>query len=160
IGEMKRESGDTSVTSPVIPLLGGGLTARGVLLVAGSARLGGRVEGPRIIELPDGVTTLGRQEGVVGTIALPDAEVSRRHVQIEGGIDGGYVLVDLGSRNGTTVDGQLANVARYLRDGSVVCLGPYVLVFRTLTDTELEALNADAAAPLGDVGTLSPSLAL
>jgi transcriptional regulator with AAA-type ATPase domain len=157
---MNRAAGDTSVTSPVIPLLGGGLTARGVLLVAGSARLGGGAETARIIDLPDGTTTLGRQEGGADHIALPDPEVSRRHAQIEGAVDGGYMLLDLGSRNGTTVDAEPASVPRYLRDGSVICLGPYVLVFRTLTDTEVEALRADAAAPLGDIPTLSPALAL
>lgn len=67
------------------------------------------------------ITTLGRWEGC--EIVLPDPEVSRKHAQIrhEGGR---YVLVDLGSRNGTQVNGRRVGRAFLLTDGDELVIAP------------------------------------
>jgi len=67
------------------------------------------------------VTTIGRWEG--NEVSLADREVSRKHAQIRH--DGGqYVLVDLGSKNGTLVNGLRAERATALRDGDELVIAP------------------------------------
>ena len=67
------------------------------------------------------ITTLGRWEGC--EVVLPDPEVSRKHAQIrhEGGR---YVLVDLGSKNGTQVNGRRVERAFVLTDGDEMVIAP------------------------------------
>lgn len=55
------------------------------------------------------------------TITFDDTNVSREHAEIRPDGDG-FVLTDLGSTNGTTVNG-VAITARRLEDGDVVALG-------------------------------------
>lgn len=71
--------------------------------------------------LAGSVTTLGRWEGC--EVVLPDPEVSRKHAQIrhEGGR---YVLVDLGSKNGTQVNGRRVERAYVLTDGDEMVIAP------------------------------------
>jgi DNA-binding NtrC family response regulator len=64
-------------------------------------------------------------------VCLPDAKVSRRHARLSRGEAGGApLLTDLGSRNGTTVDGRPleASRPRPLAEGSIVRIGDAVLV--------------------------------
>jgi pSer/pThr/pTyr-binding forkhead associated (FHA) protein len=56
----------------------------------------------RVLEKP--TTVIGREEGEILTM---DPETSRRHAQIEINPDAEVWLSDLGSTNGTSVDGQL-----------------------------------------------------
>jgi DNA-binding NtrC family response regulator len=66
-------------------------------------------------------------------LTLDDGTVSRFHCEIE--IDGiGARLRDLGSRNGTVVDGVRARDV-YLRDGSVLSLGRVAVRFQLATRT-------------------------
>jgi DNA-binding SARP family transcriptional activator len=85
------------------------------------------------LTLPNGVPLeLGSRTWVVGRhpecdVVLADPEVSRRHVELRP-VVGGYDLVDLGSSNGTRIDGQ--EVARHrLADGDVVRVGSTDLAF-------------------------------
>ena len=50
----------------------------------------------------DGDVVIGRSDG---DLTIPDSEISRRHAAIRP-TDGGVVIEDLGSRNGTFVDGR------------------------------------------------------
>jgi DNA-binding SARP family transcriptional activator len=96
-----------------------------------------RVDSPakvgRVV-LPDGqsvllataVTVLGRDPAA--EIHLVDSRVSRRHAQIDN-VGGRSVLRDLGSTNGTTVNGEPAD-DHVLTDGDVVSLGGVELRFR------------------------------
>jgi len=65
------------------------------------------------------VTTIGRSHD--NDIVLPEAEVSRHHARIEYR-NGVFEIVDLGSTNGTTVNGMPVARAR-LKDGDVIGLG-------------------------------------
>jgi len=73
------------------------------------------------------VTAIGRWEG--NDVVLPDQEASRRHAQIRREA-GRYVLVDLGSKNGTLVNGVPTAGATPLRDGDEIVIPPrFAFVF-------------------------------
>ena len=82
--------------------------------------------------------TIGRDS--TNEIVINDAEVSRRHARLT--FQGGkYVLEDLGSTNGTFVNGQRLAGPRVLKPGEVVSFGEQiVLVF--------EAVNLDPGATM------------
>ncbi|MFP5450562.1 MAG: FHA domain-containing protein, partial [Thermoleophilia bacterium] len=65
------------------------------------------------------VTTLGRSRDC--DIVVPDANVSRVHAEVRHiGMD--YYIVDMGSTNGTEVNGQV--ITRHaLADGDVIVMG-------------------------------------
>jgi len=76
--------------------------------------------------------TIGRDS--TNEITINDAEVSRRHARLT--FQGGkYVLEDLGSTNGTFVNGQRLAGPRVLKAGEVVSFGEQiVLVFEMSTN--------------------------
>jgi hypothetical protein len=77
-------------------------------------------------ELQPGSNVVGR--GQDADLRLPDTGVSRRHIDIR--FDGvAAVLHDLGSTNGTTVNGHRAQ-SWQLQHGDVIRLGHTVLVYR------------------------------
>jgi hypothetical protein len=80
----------------------------------------------RRIPLDRAVTVLGRSGDV--DIPLDDAGVSRRHAEIHV-VDGRARVVDLGSTNGTFVDGERITTAD-LHDGSTITVGRSRLTFR------------------------------
>ena len=92
---------------------------------------GGRPLG--VLELPTGqrvvlgdfIVTIGRMPEC--TITLHDANVSRNHAEVRPS-DSGYVVVDLGSTNGTKVNGQRVT-ERELHDGDTVSFGATTLTF-------------------------------
>ncbi|HSE98372.1 MAG TPA: DUF3616 domain-containing protein, partial [Blastocatellia bacterium] len=68
-------------------------------------------------------------------IVLADPTVSNTHAVLMAR-DGGYSIVDLGSRNGTFVNGELVGThARTLRHGDRIQLGQTVLTFRNSGET-------------------------
>ncbi len=74
------------------------------------------------------VATLGRASEC--EVQLVDTELSRRHAQLRRRTDGGWEIEDLGSRNGTRVDGALIRAASVpLRDGALIELGSHRLLF-------------------------------
>lgn len=91
-----------------------------------------------------------------------DPLMSRQHARIGRAGDGTYWVRDLGSTNGTYVDGVKvpADKQRPLRPGSVLMMGSHVFVFRQLGPDALEAIRADARAPFALVATRAAVLAL
>jgi hypothetical protein len=84
----------------------------------------------KIFELNQAELTIGRD--MVNAIAINDAEISRRHARLLAQ-PGGYVLEDLGSTNGTYVNGQRLMGPHLLRPGELVMFGENVgLVFEAL----------------------------
>ncbi len=70
--------------------------------------------------------TIGR--GVDADLRLPDTGVSRRHAQLRRHGDG-YVIIDMGSTNGTSVNGR--NVSEHqLRNGDRIEIGTTTMVYR------------------------------
>jgi pSer/pThr/pTyr-binding forkhead associated (FHA) protein len=86
------------------------------------------VEGPgrgSVLVLHRAAHTLGRREGC--DLVLPDPRVSREHARVERDALGTEV-VDLGSTNGTFVNGQRVQ-RRRLRNGDRIRIGDAVLEY-------------------------------
>jgi Protein of unknown function (DUF3662)/FHA domain len=79
----------------------------------------------RDLTLERGVTVIGRSSG--SDIVLDDPNVSRRHAEIRR-VGDGYSLVDLGSTNGTEVNGQRVGETS-LMNGDVIGVGTTRLTF-------------------------------
>jgi pSer/pThr/pTyr-binding forkhead associated (FHA) protein len=81
----------------------------------------------RAIELGSRVVTIGR--GAQNDVVLddPDRTISRFHAEVRPE-DGGYVLVDLGSQNGTWSEEKRIDRME-LKRGTPVTIGPYRLIF-------------------------------
>ncbi len=76
-------------------------------------------------ELPREGATVGRLPE--NTIYIPDERLSREHARIDFQ-DGKFVLTDLGSRNGTAVNGALISTPQPLNNGDTIELGSNTLV--------------------------------
>jgi hypothetical protein len=84
----------------------------------------------RAYPLTGAVAVVGRGHDV--DVVVDDPGVSRRHCEVR--LEGGAARVtDLGSTNGTLVDGQKVGTA-VLREGSVITVGRTRLVYRTSAD--------------------------
>lgn len=83
-------------------------------------------------------------------IVLNDNQISRRHAQFEL-INGALVVTDLGSANGTRVNGELlpGNTPRQLRPGDQIQLGDTVLAVSGVPDSQqaTEFVRVPAPAP-------------
>lgn len=89
------------------------------------------VKGPQtgsVFELTDSVITLGREPS--NSVFLNDMTVSRHHARIDlAGMSSGFATIeDLGSLNGTWVDGAIISRAM-LKDGSTIQIGTFRMVF-------------------------------
>jgi transcriptional regulator with PAS, ATPase and Fis domain len=100
-----------------------------------------------------------KSERDLQSLALSDRLISSQHASIAPA-GAGYELTDLGSTNGTIVDGVPVQGTVKLRDGSLVFLGGYAAVFRVLSMSEVEAITAELYEPFGPVPTVNPPLAL
>ena len=89
-------------------------------------------------ELNKDIVTLGRD--ITNDIVINDPEVSRHHMRLTRGA-GGFTVEDLGSTNGTFVNGQRLTGARPLRTGDMIGLGETVTLAY-----EMAAAPAAAAA--------------
>lgn len=77
----------------------------------------------QIYELNKGILTIGRD--ITNDIVINDPEVSRHHCRLTQG-SGGYTLEDLGSTNGTFVNGQRLTGPRPLSHNDMIGLGETV----------------------------------
>lgn len=80
----------------------------------------------RRVPLERAALTLGR--GVGNDVDLRDDQVSRRHARLKP-LPQGWVLMDLGSANGTWVDGYQVTAPYLLHDGAQIVLGEQRLVY-------------------------------
>lgn len=90
------------------------------------------------LRLPDGrAVLLGHRPLVMGRLpecdlALADPNVSRRHAEIVPDDDTGqFILRDLGSTNGTRVNGRRVQQPQWLRSGDEITVGATALRFET-----------------------------
>jgi len=91
------------------------------------------------------VLTIGREAG--NQIIINDAEVSRKHTQFV--LQGGkYVVTDLGSTNGTFVNGQRVTGQHVLQPGEIISLGEQIsLLFESVTMVDPNATMLSAKPP-------------
>jgi hypothetical protein len=81
----------------------------------------------REIHLRDGENVIGREPEAV--VWIDDASVSRRHARIVVGAEGASIE-DLGSKNGTRLQGEKIRGVSPLKDRDVIQIGPASMVFR------------------------------
>jgi hypothetical protein len=89
-----------------------------------------------VFELTKEVTMLGRD--VTNDVPLGDAEISRQHARLTR-TPGGMVLEDLGSTNGSFINGDRLTSPRVLKSGDLIGLGENVTL-------SFEGLAPEAAA--------------
>jgi DNA-binding winged helix-turn-helix (wHTH) protein len=94
----------------------------------------------REIVLMEGINVIGRE--APATIQIDGRGLSRQHARIQVS-DGDATLEDLGSKNGTIVNGQRITIPFRLSDGDEIRLGAISLTFRV----------ASAASPTETVAT-------
>jgi pSer/pThr/pTyr-binding forkhead associated (FHA) protein len=86
-------------------------------------------QGTATLTLPDGRRVVLEQDKVTlgrlpeCELAVADAGVSRRHAEVRRGADNTWVVSDLGSTNGTKVNGLRISAARRLEDGDEITVG-------------------------------------
>ena len=87
------------------------------------------LQGPdkgRRFELPDAPALVGRESR---QLPITDNTVSRRHCEIVPTDGEGWMLKDLGSANGTWINGQRIDRTAYLKLGDQIRVGRTILVF-------------------------------
>jgi hypothetical protein len=85
--------------------------------------------------LMDEISLIGRTGS--SDIALPDASISSKHARILRTAEG-FVIEDLGSRNGTFVNSEKVTEKRLLADGDTVRLGKVILMFNLAVKTSAQ----------------------
>lgn len=90
-------------------------------------------------------------------VALPwDNEVSRRHAELRR-VPDGWTLVDEGSRNGSSLNGQPVSGSHPLRNGDVLRFGDTVVLFRApVSDEERRPAVSIDPEQMTYMGKLSP----
>ncbi|MGD1915491.1 MAG: FHA domain-containing protein [Phycisphaerales bacterium] len=83
---------------------------------------------------------IGREEDC--DMRIPVAEVSREHCRVEPSSNGGLEVEDLGSSNGTYINGMRIEEAE-MAAGDILKIGPAIMVLRV--DGQPAAIDADEA---------------
>ena len=118
--------------------------------------------GEVIHELTDSTLTVGRTEG--NSVQIDDASVSTHHAELTE-TDGVYVLTDLGSTNGTYINGEPVEGSKKLRAGDRVRFGKVDAIYEVPGESPVQPLpeeQGSVAAPAassrrpGDFGNASP----
>jgi len=111
----------------------------------------------RALPPPEATLVIGR--GDEATWVILDEDLSRAHAEIRRGWDG-VTVIDLGSKNGTRVDGRKVSAEPApLRDGATLTLGHLVMRFHDPAERHLRGEPA-AAPPAPPGATPGPHAAL
>jgi len=99
----------------------------------------------KIFPLDGDLLTIGREAD--NNIAINDAEVSRKHTQFV--FQGGkFIVTDLGSTNGTFINGQRLTGQHILQPGEIISLGEQInLLFETVAQVDPNATMLSNARP-------------
>ena len=113
---------------------------------------------PAWLESPDGRPIPGRATCTLGRAAecdvvIADPKISRHHSMIQRQGEGEYWLVDMGSSNGTYLDGRRLVQATRLMDGSRITLGSAEYRFRQ-TQSEADRQETKAVGETTLEGTM------
>ncbi|MCS7010796.1 MAG: FHA domain-containing protein [Anaerolineales bacterium] len=99
----------------------------------------------KVYPLDGEVITIGREPS--NMIAINDAEVSRRHARLEKR-GTAYIIQDLGSTNGTFVNGVRISGAQVLNPGDQVSLGENIhLIYEAVVDPNATMVSSAKAMP-------------
>ena len=93
--------------------------------------------------LEEEIVMIGRD--VANNVVIPDSEISRQHARLTRS-PAGYVLEDLGSTNGSFVNGERISAARVLNPGDLIAFGETVTVTYDAVAPEAAATVAHPVA--------------
>jgi hypothetical protein len=105
----------------------------------------------RVFDVNSSVINIGRGDDM--QLVIDDASVSRRQAQIRFGTAGTWTIGDLGSVNGTFLNGRRLTSVQTLKRGDEISFGQFSLFF----DSAIAAL-ADEPAPAKPTGALTETL--
>lgn len=108
--------------------------------------------------LPGRSYVFGREEGV--DLVVQDALASRRHAELRWQDEGGWIFADLGSRNGTFVDGQRITQPVLLQDGSQIQVGGQVFRLHMLPPGGDPSSLSQQAPQISAQETMGPGFSL
>lgn len=108
----------------------------------------------KVYPLDGAELTIGRDNS--NPIAINDAEVSRKHARLE--LRGtAYLIQDLGSTNGTFVNGMRVSGAQVLNPGDTVSFGENIsLMYEAVMDPNATMMSAKAAKTAAPVQRPAP----
>ena len=118
--------------------------------------------GEVIHELTDPAVTVGRTDD--NSLQIEDASVSTHHARLEA-LGNGYLLTDLGSTNGTYLNGEPLEEPRKLKAGDRVRFGKVDAIYEVPGEPSAQLLPQEDAAPVvpaassrrpGDFSNASP----
>ena len=118
--------------------------------------------GEVIHELTDSLLTIGRTDD--NSLQIEDASVSTNHAQLEA-VESGYLLTDLGSTNGTAVNGEPLEEPRLLQVGDRIRFGKVDAIYEVPGQSPVHPLPEEMSAAVapasnsrrpGDFGNASP----
>jgi adenylate cyclase len=99
-------------------------------------------QGENRVDLDEGYTwKVGRHEE--NDVVIPSDIVSRQHAMLQRAEDGTFYLIDMGSRNGSFVNGSRVSVPAALNDGDEISLGDITIKFHS-EGTGVAAAQAQA----------------
>jgi DNA-binding CsgD family transcriptional regulator len=102
------------------------------------------LDGVRRVDLASGRLTVGKGAG--NDVVLDDTTVSRLHASLEEFAEG-WCVTDLGSSNGTFVNGDRIWGARRLRHGDEIRVGRSRLLFRSTADAGASLTESEDRPP-------------
>ena len=97
---------------------------------------------PQVFRLLRSSVIIGRGKGT--DLLLPDISVSRHHARVDQVGKDGHKVVDLGSQNGTKVNGRKVK-EHTLKSGDELQVGKFVLIYEYRPAKEVDGLDPDVA---------------
>lgn len=108
-----------------------------------------------VFELAEEVIMMGRD--VTNDIVIGDAEMSRQHARLTR-TPGGYVIEDLGSTNGSFVNGERLMAPRVLNPGDLVGMGETVtMTFDAVSPESAATVARPAGGPAKAAAPVQPA---
>ncbi|HSM12970.1 MAG TPA: RDD family protein [Thermoanaerobaculia bacterium] len=103
------------------------------------------IPGKPPVELREGESIIGRSRS--STVHIPETTVSRAHARVVVEAEGRVAVSDLGSSNGTFVNGEKVEAEHVLKDGDRLMVGDAELVLRVLPPVEPSDATVRVAIP-------------
>lgn len=103
------------------------------------------IPGKPPVELREGESIIGRSRS--STVHIPETTVSRAHARVVVEAEGRVAVSDLGSSNGTFVNGEKVEAEHVLKDGDRLMVGDAELVLRVLPPIEPSDATVRVAIP-------------
>ncbi len=151
-----------TVTDEEARRAGHGLPQQTLIVLGSASEGGGLADDPRVVTFDHSVEIGRRPQAHMGVTSccLSGARVSGRHAKVTKTRPGVFEIVDLGSRNGTLVEGHRISGPTRIGDGSLIYVGGYALILRILSADALDAIEEEQNHPFGPVATAASQMAL